>query len=704
MKVSILLPNKHKKHVESHLKEIKNNGDEIIIFNSNTHQITTILNRMIDRVTGEYIILVDPQCKNLDLKKIKETIPFVYYDEKVGAIGFKKSDFIKVNKNVINHRSYQKAIINNINENLILSKSMKKYPHKLTSIIIPFMYNGDRFNLFEACIYNLHKFIKYDDTIELVIHETGTERHLDEEWIKKYNIKYEYTKWDDVFHRGWSLNYAAKNIAKGDMFVFMDADLIIDKQWLKSIKKCNTVAIGWSEMINLNQKGTNKFLNQKIINIVEKPDIERVRKPNIYAAAGGINIYPKEIFYEIKGWCEDYFGTYGGEDNSTFLKLQKFGYQTTYIQSKVFHLYHSHNTHKDPKRFKIFDKHKKYNKYQWEMVVKSIDKWGELHHNYDVTEKKLNVLWCKIDTTTRVANHYDDLLNALSKKINVKVLTQSLQGLHPAIYQQNCLDHSIFREKIVGDELKNNKYDFIICANIFAFNNERWDNINIPKAVMLEDQHGEHNKKQVQDMIDDEWIVLHRYQLNKFHVDLSKYTKCIWFPHSVNTKVFKDYRQVKKYDILQTGALYQVYELRNFMVKYFQGDPRYTNIPRPKENEVKQWPIGKDYAKELNKAYLNVCCGSIYHYPVMKYFEIPACGSVIFGDWFKELGDLGFEPYKNMLVIDRQNIKYQVKLLLDNKKMLLEIAQNGLNLIKERHTVEKRADDLIKIIEENIYE
>ena len=702
MNTTILIPSRQKRHILKYVKDVKNKDDDILIFNTGIHQITNVTNKMIQKAKNDYIILIDPKCKNLDITNVINNIPKTFYDSKMGVIGFEKSKFYPINKKHVSYPSYQKNLMNMISPNIKFNNSSNGEKWKKISIIIPFMYNGDRFNLFNCCIKNLYNLIKYDDSIELVIHETGKEKYLSDEWIKKYNIRYKFSKWHGIFHRAWSLNYSVKNIAKGDMFVFMDADLIVDRKWIKSIKENQDVAIGWSEMVNLNKTGTDKFLNNGIGTIIDNSDIDRIRKPNVYSAAGGINIYPKKVFYEIKGWCEDYIGTYGGEDNSTFLKIKKSDYDIKILKAKVFHLYHSHTTFKDPKRFKIFNKHKLYSKDDWKEYIKSVDTWGEEINNIEIINDKIKILWCKIDTSKRVANHYDDIISALGNECHIDTLVQDLQGNHPAMFQQKCLNQSIDRPTIVKDHLKNNCYDFIICANLFAFNNEDWSKIKIPKAVMLEDQHGENNLHQVNLMIKDKWLVLHRYQLKKFHTDLPNKTKCIWFPHSVNIKKFRDFKQRKRYDILQTGALYKVYETRHFMKNTFEGDKRYKIISRPKENDPNAWPTGKEYSKELNKAYLNVCCGSIYNYPVMKYFEIPASGSVIFGEWFDELGDLGFEPYKNIIEIDKKNVHNQVNLLLDNKKRLMDIAKNGYDLIHDHHTTDKRAKDLINIIKEEI--
>ena len=697
MNISYLLPSRQKRTLLKHLMDNKRPEDELIVFNMGTHQVTQVLNRMINSAKNEFVVLLNPSENNIDMEAIRENLSD--YFQCNSGIGFLKSDF--------NPIPFRTRTLLNYSENVI--KTLKFYTknpvdYKKISIIIPFMYNGNRKKLFDVCIKNLHELIKDDDKVELVIHETGVKRRLLDKWVKKYNVVYGFTKWNHIFHRGWSLNYAAKHLSTGDLFVFMDADLIVDENWLNSVKKVSGVSVGWSEMINLNLKGTNKYFRSDLVNM-PRQYIERIRFPNAHAAAGGINIYPKDIFYDIKGWCEDYFGTYGGEDNSTFLKINKLKIPVDVMKAKVYHLHHEHNTFRDPARFNIFKKHKMYSMGQWENYLNEIDNWGEESYTIKKIEpsnNKLNILWCKIDTSKRVANHYDDLLVELKKLCNVDILVQGLQNLHPATFQQKCLSHDIKREQIVKNHINqaNKTYDFIVCANYFAFNNEKWDKITIPKAVLFEDQHGNNNHQQMNEILTNEWVVLHRYQFNQFYKNISEKIKCIWFPHSVDTTKFRNYRQPKIYDILQTGATYACYESRNLVKKVLMGDPRYHNIPRPKENIDDPWPTGIDYAKELNKAYMNVCCGSIYQYPVMKYFEIASCNSVVYGDYFPELGDLGFKVFENMIEIPKteQEIKLQLKFLLKNKNRLNIIAKNGQELIKKRHTTKKRAKELVEII------
>ncbi len=191
------------------------------------------------------------------------------------------------------------------------------------SIIIPFMYNGDRWDIFNASIQCLYEHTKDYENIEIVVHETAPTRFIDQKFINKYNIVYGYSKWDNHFHRGWSLNVAARHLASGDIFTFFDADLLINKTWVMELLKCTKgdIKIGWGKMKNLTRSSTLYYLNTgQIYN-----DLERTRLPSSHGAGGGINIISKDIFYKIKGWPEE-FTSYGGEDNVYNFKLHSLGY------------------------------------------------------------------------------------------------------------------------------------------------------------------------------------------------------------------------------------------------------------------------------------------------------------------------------------------------------------------------------------------
>jgi len=888
---------------------------------------------------------------------------------------------VKIKRLPIERPTKIDKVIRSINLNrekdILLNKQLKDIADingndNTYSIIIPFMYNGDRFPLFEASIKCLHIYFKDNSKVEIIIHETSSKRYLTNEFIQKYNLKYIYSEWNEVFHRAWALNIPAKYMAIGDVFVFFDADLIVTDEWVNELLKCNSIMIGWGKMMNLTKKSTEYYLkNGEILN-----NFQRTRIPEPNGAAGGINILPRKVFFDICGWDETFRGTYGGEDNALNLKLQSLGYIkcntrtiTNCFESSVYHLYHNHETTRISTLLDTYKKVRGYSKIDWKNKIKSSN-WGdpveksliwnncffidnfilnnmksskkpiiticmvsyrrintllktlnrlstfnisinlliwvnkyenftddqineiqniceklyfykiifcdenigagkprnillklskeldteyvvitdddmyynnedelligsslltqdyyseygsiglwchpepsEIHiknkelRNYKIRKgffdvdalgaatmtirkdiidddcnidpeyfigwedfdfslqikkkgykigllcddrwkpinlsptgdeiykkdryneieikkstnrfiskwnikpvwksniktysKKKKILWCKIDTSYRVAGHYDHIIKELTHLCDLTIINKSLDGIHPWEYQLKRKNGEIIPDSVIKNP---NDYDAIIISQAFAYN-EEWDQIKTPVFMILEDQHN-NARYNIQLAIANKWIILNRYKLKDFNDDLNqKIEKSIWFPPSVNIDIFKDYGLEKQYKLLQIGAIYKIYELRNYVKEYFDKNKwdGYRYIKRPNEfKDDKIWPIGIDYAKELNKSYFVLCCGATVKYPVMKYFEIPACKSIIYGDYFDELGDLGYIPNENMIIIDRDNIKEQIEMMISDSTNIEKIKNNGYNLIHDNHTTVIRAKELLNIIE-----
>lgn len=304
----------------------------------------------------------------------------------------------------------------------------------------------------------------------------------------------------------------------------------------------------------------------------------------------------------------------------------------------------------------------------------------------------MKVLWLTIDRSTRVANHFDDFRETFRNMGDVTVLSQKLHGLLPnQLHEQ----YKSGRRKYIRQLTDTNEYDIIVCDAMFIWMFENWKDIKTPAAIIIEDQHGKVPKLQIDFALKHNHIIIHRYKFNQFHKELRKSNRTIWSPHSVNINNFKDYGQIKEYGVLQTGAIGGVYKLRTLVHDKLKGQSYYKRIIRPVDNSKKQWPVQDEYGKELNKAWLSLCCGATVEYPVMKFFEIPASCSVLYTDYFPELGELGFIPNVNMIQINKNDIRGQVKsLLADREHALREISQSGYLLIQDRHTNEIRAKEL----------
>ena len=109
------------------------------------------------------------------------------------------------------------------------------------------------------------------------------------------------------------MNVAAKYIAQGNVFVFFDADLLINQIWVKELINSDPTKmyIGWGKMNNLSNTSTQHYLDTGLL----IKDYERVRLPNSHAAGGGINVMSRKMFMDIGGWPEENDKGYGGEDN-----------------------------------------------------------------------------------------------------------------------------------------------------------------------------------------------------------------------------------------------------------------------------------------------------------------------------------------------------------------------------------------------------
>ncbi len=343
--ITIIIPSKSTS-LKPFIDSIKMKGDIVNYFNIGKRTISHYLNKYILTSPNDTIVFINPESSIFDKSIIDDIRTFntttnVYdnlktYDIKNLTndciISFVKSlykDNYIITDNIIDIQRYILGAsqvryktpnndISSFDAKVTHNKKDNKY-----SIIIPFMFNGDRWDIFKASIECLYKHTQQYENIEIVVHETAPNRFLTQEFIDKFQIVYGYSKWDDHFHRGWSLNVAARHLSKGDIFVFFDADLLITKEWVRELLNCNRgdIKIGWGTMKNLTKNATNHYIKtNQIYN-----DNERIRKPSSHGAGGGINIISKDIFYKIKGWPEE-FTSYGGEDNVYNFKLHSFGY------------------------------------------------------------------------------------------------------------------------------------------------------------------------------------------------------------------------------------------------------------------------------------------------------------------------------------------------------------------------------------------
>jgi len=186
-----------------------------------------------------------------------------------------------------------------------------------------------------TCIANLDKY-RQDNYIK-VVEQWLHQDYNDYEFIciemfdkedhfthGKYNY---YSMIGEEFKRGWLLNIGAKK-SIGDVLVFVDADVIVRKDYLSELDKWFSIdtksAIGLNQLIRLNRDGS----------------IKTSHLSSILAAAGGINVFDAQFFFEKLGGWNETFSNGGGNDNDIMFRAKAAGSNVKIFPIPIIHLWH----------------------------------------------------------------------------------------------------------------------------------------------------------------------------------------------------------------------------------------------------------------------------------------------------------------------------------------------------------------------------
>jgi spore maturation protein CgeB len=256
--------------------------------------------------------------------------------------------------------------------------------------------------------------------------------------------------------------------------------------------------------------------------------------------------------------------------------------------------------------------------------------------------------------------------------------------------------------------LKGRKFspDFIFCYD-FAYNYALaprvygLGSINIPKGVYyidLQTQTEERKKYVRENKID----LVFSPTKDFFHRTLPELKdKFRWLPFSNNPDIFKDWHLKKDIDFLLMGRSWSAwYPFRNLVLKKMTGLKGFVYHKHPYEGnpEGRKVYIGEEYAKEINRAKIFFTCGTKFNYPVRKYFEVPACNTLLMAKGNKDLKELGFINGQNFVECTDDNFYDLAMYYLENDKERERIARNGYNLVHSRHTDRVRVKEFLDMI------
>lgn len=181
--------------------------------------------------------------------------------------------------------------------------------------------------------------------------------------------------------------------------------------------------------------------------------------------------------------------------------------------------------------------------------------------------------------------------------------------------------------------------------------------------------------------------------------------RMIWFPHWVNTAVFRDYYLPKIYDYLIMGCISEgTYPLRARMLDVMSKEPGFMHHPHPGYDQgvysEDKFIVGRRYAQEINRAKLFLTDNSIFHHLFMKYFEVPACNTLLLAPHSTDAAALGFIPSVNFVDINENDFLEKARYYAVNFNTSgRQIARRGYDLVRRNHNVDVRARQFLAHVE-----
>ena len=166
---------------------------------------------------------------------------------------------------------------------------------------------------------------------------------------------------------------------------------------------------------------------------------------------------------------------------------------------------------------------------------------------------------------------------------------------------------------------------------------------------------------------------------------------------AVDAGIFAPQGRRRRYDIASLGAhTAGKYPFRIAVREYLESQDELRFFSR------QRMPGGHDgprFARTLNRLRSCFTCASVYRFTVMKYFEIPACGTLLFAEPTDATAALGFRDGENFVAVTpsdfREKFHYYLRQAPD--EAVARISQAGRQLIETRHTWDVRATELLTL-------
>ena len=300
---------------------------------------------------------------------------------------------------------------------------------------------------------------------------------------------------------------------------------------------------------------------------------------------------------------------------------------------------------------------------------------------------KLKILFITRDFSNHIEKSSLYLINELCKQVELKVW-------HNRGHISRILDHINFEP----DFILLNDYKPDYCPLIKGLKH-----CDIPVGIIMHDLHYKisQRKKFIENENIQHIFSIYRDPFLKWYPEFKD--KLVWFPFHVPIHVFKDYKNEKIYNLLMMGAMDQrYYPLRKKIFDKLKDEKGFQYYQHPGYGAVDKGDgvilTGAAYAKEINRSKIFLTCDSILHFPLLKYFEVLACNTLLLAPSSQELEDLGFVDGETFVAINETNFKEKAYYYLENEQERNKISTQGYKMINNKHSTKIRVMQMIQYI------
>lgn len=189
----------------------------------------------------------------------------------------------------------------------------------------------------------------------------------------------------------------------------------------------------------------------------------------------------------------------------------------------------------------------------------------------------------------------------------------------------------------------------------------------------------------------------------------------VLIPHCVSAEEFVSVKRNRPIDISVPGVGYYYRRVARELLggeaefRVSCGDPKYQKAVALFASKYGfylgktfglTWLARSLFRRNLSRSKIVLTCSGTVNYPVRKFFEIPASGSILLGALFEPSEALGFRHQENCFDLkeaDLCDLPETIRLLLGDSDQALRIAQSGQNMVAELHSVEARVKQLLEL-------